>query len=91
MRIWKWSCLFLVSCMILTGCGSSSTQKADSGVAAGTPQKQVEMAVPPKGIPVLMLAKIIAVQDKTIFLQRFLTFFAGNKGYPCVICTKNRS
>jgi len=69
LRIWKWSCLFLLSCMILTGCGGSSTQKADTGVPAETSQKQVEMAVPPKGIPVLMYHMIGEVKDNDAVLS----------------------
>ena len=53
MRIWKWACMAVMCCVLLTGCGTFGTKEAVADSAADK-QQQVEMAVPKAGIPVLM-------------------------------------
>ena len=55
MRIWKFAAMACLCCALLGGCGpSSDTKTAAESAAPAAQQEQVEMAVPEKGIPVLM-------------------------------------
>ena len=53
MRIWKLVGMALVCLALLAGCGFTGEQKQETA-AAPEPAKQVEMAVPKNGVPVLM-------------------------------------
>lgn len=68
MRIWKLACMVLFCCVFLAGCGMSEKETAAKKAPAAEPQAQVEMAVPKKGIPVLMYHMIGDVPDNDAVL-----------------------
>lgn len=62
MKIWKLACMALLCCLMLAGCGTETSEKAVTASEAPQ-QKQVEMAVPKNGIPVLMYHMIGVDKD----------------------------
>jgi peptidoglycan/xylan/chitin deacetylase (PgdA/CDA1 family) len=87
LRIWKLVFVALLSCFLLAGCGDSSTQKSEGTTVAAAPQKQVEMAVPKKGIPVLMYHMIGDVKDNDAVLleshlREQMQFLKDNDFHP---------
>lgn len=66
LRIWKLAVMAMVCCTLLAGCGSTPSEESKAPVEKQ--QEQVEMAVPKKGIPVLMYHMIGDVPDNDAVL-----------------------
>ena len=86
MRILKLACMALLSCLILAGCALDN-KTADTPAAEKTPPQEVAMAVPEKGIPVLMYHMIGDVPDNDAVLleshfREQMKFLKDNDFHP---------
>ena len=68
MRIWKFIVMAVVCCVFFGGCGTSSEEEAAAPPAETEKVETVDMAVPEKGIPVLMYHMIGDVPDNDAVL-----------------------
>ena len=91
MRIWKFAAMACLCCALLGGCGpSSDTKTAAESAAPAAQQEQVEMAVPEKGIPVLMYHMIGDVPDNDAVLleshfREQMQFLKDNGFHPITL------
>ena len=68
LRIWKFVVVAIVCCVFLGGCGTNSEEEAAAPPAETEKVETVAMAVPEKGIPVLMYHMIGDVPDNDAVL-----------------------
>jgi peptidoglycan/xylan/chitin deacetylase (PgdA/CDA1 family) len=91
LRIWKFAAMACLCCALLGGCGPSSDMKtAAESAAPAAQQEQVEMAVPEKGIPVLMYHMIGDVPDNDAVLleshfREQMQFLKDNGFHPITL------
>lgn len=90
MRIMKWAVMALTCCTLLGGCAGTNTTGDSAANTAAPPQEQVEMAVPEKGIPVLMYHMIGDVPDNDAVLleshfREQMKFLKDNGFHPITL------
>ena len=88
MRSWKLILCLLLAVVVLVGCGK--TQEENSMASDGTTKAETKMAVPEKGIPVLMYHMIGDIEDndavlKESHLREQMKFLKDNGFHPLTL------